>query len=35
MVVKAWKHHEALVQVIADLKVRWKFYRERYEGWTK
>ncbi len=33
--LKASSYREALVQAIADLKVRWEFYRERYERWVK
>jgi hypothetical protein len=33
--MKAGSYHEALGQAIADLKVRWAFYRERYERWIK
>jgi hypothetical protein len=33
--LKAGGYREALEQAIADLKVRWEFYRERYERWMK
>ncbi len=33
--LKAGSYREALVQAIADLKVCWEFYRERYERWVK
>ena len=33
--LKAGGYREALGQAIADLKVRWEFYRERYERWLK
>lgn len=31
--LKASRYREALVHAISDLKVRWEFYRERYERW--
>jgi hypothetical protein len=33
--MKAGSYREALGQAIADLKVRWESYRERYERWMK
>ncbi len=33
--LKVNSYREALVQAIADLKVRWEFYRERYERWVR
>ncbi len=33
--MRASSYREALGQAIADLKVRWEFYRERCERWMK
>ena len=33
--LKARTYREALSMAIADIKLRWEFYRERYERWLK
>ena len=33
--LKVRNYRDGLVMVIADVKARWEFYRERYERWLK